>query len=720
MNQKDLERLAELNATIGSFFSDLTRILTPMEVNYSMISDPEIIRDGLLQLRPLVSTFATTDALPRLDRVSRLWEELYDHYYPPALPRRTLNRPVQQIASRCPTPADAQRYRGLAIYDPTTGQIREPPGLTPPPRATSLQPPYRVALHSASSGTLSSGPDTGGNSTQISQLSSRASSALGAPPSANAPANDGPHGDEFEVPHPESHSPFQPVTSGQSPVSNADYITAEVHSSAGQVEPSVVYHHHAGPENLSAPRNEVPERIVISSKPSHGQMSVSTPQREGHDGAAVSMEMTSSTPSTIANPSLHINTTSGLGSSLQGEPSLDMELDRSGSSALNEGMVTSPANVTSRVSLNTPVSRPARNPVSKASKKAPKKINPSASNESKKRSREKQRQNAKLAKQRCVDPLAQTTYTQPRSDDEDDGHAASAASQPLSTSLSIQGSPSIVRDISQDDDNSRPTQHRRCGSTASRQSSASPSSLRPDDLEHRRQWEQHVYQQHAEIMRERSSTPSSIETSASRMNFSRPPSSILQLALTTAPTSIPSSALPQNQSAASTPTLTTPATTTRPSPTLPKSTPASAESVPPATDNRQRRAKIAAEKEIFRQLNEQVDLPSARKAYNYMPHQDKRPQPTSTPEENFTARSCHVSIPKVIPTTPAEQRAFDRERTRLLQTIDISIVPRESSNDVLTPPDSEFSDTSSAETDGEKKGKENGTGEPARSLREKE
>ena len=118
-------------------------------------------------------------------------------------------------------------------------------------------------------------------------------------------------------------------------------------------------------------------------------MSVSTPQKDGPDGAAVSMEMTSSTPSTIANPSLHINTTSGLGSLLQGEPSLDMELDKTGSSVLNAGMVTSPANATTRVSLNTPVSRLARNPVPKASKKAPKKINPSASNESKKRSREK-------------------------------------------------------------------------------------------------------------------------------------------------------------------------------------------------------------------------------------------------------------------------------------------------------------------------------------------
>lgn len=145
MNSEDIDRLATLNNTINEFFATLTRILTPMEVNYMAVRDPQLVHDAMLQLRPLVSTFTTTDALPRLQRVSDLWDQLYELYFPSNFPRQLTDRRMPpQLVAQAIRLLDLPHVRTVAVYDSAATLRRGIPTIPPPP-GLGLPRPSRTA-----------------------------------------------------------------------------------------------------------------------------------------------------------------------------------------------------------------------------------------------------------------------------------------------------------------------------------------------------------------------------------------------------------------------------------------------------------------------------------------------------------------------------------------------------------------------------------------------
>jgi len=347
-----------------------------------------------------------------------------------------------------------------------------------------------------------------------------------------------------------------------------------------------------------------------------------------------------------------------------------------------------------------------------------------ASSSSKKRSRDKQRQNAKLGKLTgrtiAAAPIADSHQTDEEEERVDTSKKSKRTPEPKAQPHQ-QESRSSSGDSAQENRSTaggsqglapRPA-NQGCSSTSRPTPLSEPNTANfQHDLTQRSLWEQQVYRDHQAYLAARPTTLPSTPLSGrdtgaqpSRSPFlAASPSSLLHRVLTTAKP--PSTSLQPATIQSSTTPILSPAPLTSSPPQRPNMLQSAADeplapaSSVPATQfpQRTRKAKAKAGQAITRQLTEQVELPNNRHPYDYAPHKDKRnPPATSAPRLPvslpFIPKACHVTLPRIPPTTPVEQAAFDRERDRLFSATGTSPAPPVDAASVLTPP-SETEDSS--------------------------
>ena len=513
------------------------------------VNDPEVVRQAMLQLRPMVLTFDNPEALHRLRRVSEIWESLYDHFFPPALPRRL------PLRSNPVTQYDQGHSRSLSIYDPVTQSIRRPPGLPPPPRAESLQ---QVPRYSVSSGTVSFGTDLATNSTPLSQTSSRTGSAPHSrPPTDPHIGHELQNGEEMFREQLRETS-FQSLRADPAAVPELSTVQSHPPSTAALQHDLVDPAPQVSPNTTAGSTGIHLSRLAVSSDASRDGMAVSTPSKSMANGPA-QMEMTSLTPSTI-NPSTTRDVTSGLGSSIADDqpmdtrdsdlPLIENEMALESHSADSAHPSSSNPSAVALLTKDTVVSPQVDTPTKKATKLAGK----AASSSSKKRSRDKQRQNAKLGKLTgrtiAAAPIADSHQTDEEEERVDTSKKSKRTPEPKAQPHQ-QESRSSSGDSAQENRSTaggsqglapRPA-NQGCSSTSRPTPLSEPNTANfQHDLTQRSLWEQQVYRDHQAYLAARPTTLPT--TPASGGNTGTPlssapflaasPSSLLHRVLTTA------------------------------------------------------------------------------------------------------------------------------------------------------------------------------------------
>jgi len=276
MTPEKVAELERLNVDIRAFFAHLNEILTPMEVNHMEVTDPVIVREAMRQLRPLVATFSTTDALPRLDNVFDIWTQIYNHHFPPAIRHLVETRRAQRSFGSTSRQFDQPRPHQMAIYDPRIELARTSLGSTLSPQSHAHQPQYLPWSSMGSAENVASDVEARAGRVQQSNPSSRASSAQRVPPSPAQPTVDPPTDEDvFMAEEHAGESPLPPLQISEDQIQpvRGNHTVTGVHSPVTEGEFQPTSHQHAETSDKSG----LHACTVVSTKPSHGRMAVSTP-----------------------------------------------------------------------------------------------------------------------------------------------------------------------------------------------------------------------------------------------------------------------------------------------------------------------------------------------------------------------------------------------------------------------------------------------------------